>query len=64
MAASKIADFYGRAEGNIAHIADAEQAYVQAGMTGAPTCICLPEEERPPWWKEISKYAKTSLSDC
>ena len=40
MEASKVADFYGRALGNVIKTADAEQAYVQAPMTGVPTWIC------------------------
>jgi len=51
MEASKLADFYGCAPDNVVQIADAEQAYIQADMTGTPTWICLPPEARPAWWK-------------
>ena len=45
--ASRMADFIGCAQGNAIHIADAEQAYVQAKMRGKPTWVCLPPEQRP-----------------
>ena len=51
MEAAKVADFYWCLPGHVVHIADAEQAYIQADMSGMPTWLCLPPEERPAWWK-------------
>ena len=45
--ASKAADFYGLAPGFVVEIADAVQAYIQAGLSGTPCWICLPREARP-----------------
>ena len=44
--ASCAADAYGCLEGHTIEQADAEQAYVQADMKGAPTWVCLPPEQR------------------
>ena len=43
---SKAADFYGLMPGHAAEIADAEQAYIQALLTGTPCWICFPPEAR------------------
>ena len=47
MGASKTADFYDLMPGHAVEIADAEQAYIQALLTGTPCWICLPPEARP-----------------
>ena len=60
--AAKVADFYGCADGYDVDIADAEQAYVQAEMKGTPTWVCLPEEDRPAWWKK--KYGHLKRPVC
>ena len=46
MEASKTADFYGLIPGHAVEIADAEQAYIQALLTGTPCWICFPHEAR------------------
>jgi hypothetical protein len=44
MEASKTADFYGLIPGHAVEIADAEQAYIQALLTGTPSGFaCLPK---------------------
>ena len=50
--AARICDFYGCSPGHDVDIADAEQAYVQADMRGTDTYVCLPDDERPSWWKK------------
>ncbi len=47
MAASRAADCFGCAPGNVIEVADGEQAYVQAELTGTPCWVSLPPEERP-----------------
>ena len=42
MEAPKAADFYGCVPGHALHVADAEQAYVQAPMKGTPTWVAIP----------------------
>ena len=46
MEASRAADCYGSAPGHCIQIADAEQAYIQAELSGTPCWICLPPEQR------------------
>ena len=46
MEASKTGDFYGIIPGQAVEIADAEQAYIQALLTGTPCWICLLREAR------------------
>ncbi len=55
MEASKAADCYGLAPGNDVQIADAEQAYIQAELSGTPCWICLPPEARPASWSKFRK---------
>ena len=43
---SRACDMYGCAPGNDCEMADAEQAYVQALLTGTETWVCLPPEAR------------------
>ena len=45
MEAARAADAYGAAPGHQAEVADAEQAYVQAELTGTPTWVCLPPDQ-------------------
>ena len=40
----KPCDAYGCYPGHLCQMSDAEQAYVQAELTGPPTWICIPEE--------------------
>ena len=46
MEASKTDGFYGLIPGHAVEIADAEQAHIQALLTGTPCWICLPHEAR------------------
>ena len=46
MGASKTANFYGLIPGHAVEIADAEQAYIQALLTGTACWICIPPEAR------------------
>ena len=62
MEASKIADFFGCTPGHVVEVADAVQAYIQAEMQGTPTWVCLPEHERPAWWKK--KYPHMRQPVC
>ncbi len=47
MEASRAADCYGSIPSHSIEIADAEQAYIQAELSGTPCWICLPPEQRP-----------------
>ena len=62
MEAAKIADFFGCAPNHTVEIAEAVQAYVQADMKGTPTWVCLPEGQRPAWWKK--KYPNMRRPVC
>ncbi len=53
MASGKIADSYGRIEGNTTEQADAEQAYIQSKFEGDETWISLPPELRPESWSKF-----------
>ena len=55
MEASRAAGFYGSCPENETQIADAEQAYAQARLTGTPCWICLPPGERPESWSKFRK---------
>eukprot|EP00969_Alexandrium_andersonii_P187833 8299871-Alexandrium_andersonii.AAC.1 len=44
--ASRVADASGAQPGFSTEVADAEQAYVQAELKGAPTWVCLPPNQR------------------
>ena len=55
MDAGRAADCYGCVEGNSIEVADAEQAYIQAELSGTPTWVCIPPEDRPASW---AKYRK------
>jgi len=51
MEASKNVDCYGCFPGHFIEQADAEQAYIQAELTGTETWIAIPEEAWPEsWW--------------
>ena len=47
MEASKATDVDGCVPGHALHVADAEQAYVQAPMKGTPTWVARPPEHYP-----------------
>ena len=54
MEASKNIDCYGCFPGHNIEQADAEQAYIQAELTGTETWVCVPEEAWPDsWWKTV-----------
>ena len=56
MEASKNIDCYGCFPGHSIEQADAEQAYVQADLTGNETWMAIPEEAwRDSWWKNGTK---------
>ena len=50
MDAGKAADLYGSLQDHDIQQADAEQAYVQADLTGTECWICLPQEQWDPEW--------------
>ena len=62
MEASKAADFYGCVPGHALHVADAEQAYVQAPMKGTPTWVAIPPEHYPEKHKHL--YSKLKRPVC
>ena len=55
MEASKVADLHGCLPGHEIEQADAEQAYIQAELSGKETWILLPEEAWPDSWYECRK---------
>ena len=55
MEAPKAADCYGLSPGFAVEIADAEQACIQAALTGTPCWVCLPPEARPDGWAKYKK---------
>ena len=50
MESGKICDFFGSCPDHREEQADAEQAYVQALLTGLPTWVLLPREAWPDEW--------------
>ena len=62
MEASRAADYYGCAPGHVLHVADAEQAYVQAPMKGTPTWVAIPDEAIPPHLR--AKYKSMKRPVC
>eukprot|EP00972_Heterocapsa_arctica_P040059 5900839-Heterocapsa_arctica.AAC.1 len=55
MEASRAADCYGSFLNHSIEIADAEQAYTHAPLSGTPCWICLPPEERPKEWAHMRR---------
>ena len=49
--APRAAVVYGRLPEHYIEVADAEQAYIQAGMKGDPIWVCLTPDARPHWWE-------------
>jgi len=52
MEAGKVADCYGCLPGHATQQADAEQAYVQAKLTGRTTWVALPPDQWPDEWRQ------------
>ena len=52
MESGKCVDAWGCLPGHDLEQADAEQAYVQARLTGTPTWVLLPEDQWPQEWKD------------
>ena len=59
MDAGRTADCYGMFPGHDVEQADAEQAYIQADLTGTETWVLLPEDAWPDDWWEYSNSAKS-----
>ena len=55
MEAGKVADCYGCLPGHSTQQADAEQAYVQADLTGKVTWVALPPDQWPEAWVQEGK---------
>ena len=55
MDAGRAADAYGCIPGHTIEVADAEQAYIQADLSGTPTWVCIPPEDRPASWAKFKK---------
>eukprot|EP00972_Heterocapsa_arctica_P109260 16089109-Heterocapsa_arctica.AAC.1 len=55
MEASRAADCYGSFPDYSIEIAGAEQAYIQAELTGTPCWICLLPEQRPAKWSGMRR---------
>jgi hypothetical protein len=53
MSATKMCDAYGLMKGHSIETADAEQAYINAKLEGAPTYVRLPRERLPSKWKHM-----------
>ena len=53
LTASKLADFYGLAEGHTIMQADAEQAYINAKLNTTETWVRLPPNRIPKRWKHL-----------
>ena len=51
--AAKFCDAYRMLDGHCVEQSDAEQAYCQAGLTGTPTWIRLPEHKWPDAWHKL-----------
>ena len=62
MQASSAADTYGLFEGHKIQQADAEQAYTQSKLGGAPTYIFLPRDEWPEFGRVTRNPARALVS--
>ena len=53
--ASKAVDAYGLIDGNTSSQCDAEQAYVQSKLGGAPTWVFVPRDRWPETWSKFRR---------